>query len=229
MKLINNRGLLLLLIIVGPIINVNTVNGHSFYFNKNTESKIYLRFGEYQGEYERSPGYLDSLDFIYAWFIDNNQTAKKIKIKKENDGFLIDEINTDVIAAQTGFPVMQRGNSKPRKPIFYARWVSDYNRKYLPCLTLDLVSNGKLGEGVLYFRGSIAAGVEVNLYTPEIEKINLVTDEDGKITFRKYLLQNGCYMIKVPRYSEVLKGYDMGKFYEIVSHNYSLTWLHSNK
>ena len=77
MKLINNRCLLLLLIIVGPIINVSILNGHSFYFNKNTESKIYLRVCEYQGEYERSPGYLDSLDFIYAWFIDNNQTAKK--------------------------------------------------------------------------------------------------------------------------------------------------------
>ena len=77
-------------------------------------------------------------------------------------------------------------------------------------------------------REAFKYSLEIN-QTFDIENINLVTDEDGKITFRKYLLQNGCYMIKVPRYSEVLKGYDMGEFYEIVSHNYSLTWLHSKK
>ena len=50
--------------------------GHSVYFDENKSSKIKIRFGEFQDEYEESPGYLDSLDTISAWKINDKMSLK---------------------------------------------------------------------------------------------------------------------------------------------------------
>ena len=66
---------------IGSILLLNLIQlssyGHSVYFDENKNSEIKLRFGEFQDEYEESPGYLDSLDAINAWKINDKNEPEK--------------------------------------------------------------------------------------------------------------------------------------------------------
>ena len=197
--------------------------GHSVYFDENKSSKIKIRFGEFQDEYEESPGYLDSLDTISAWKIDDKNEPEKLETKKQINGFSINAINSDNIAAQTGFPVMAR-QDQARKPYFYARWCPSFKSKSTPCLTLDIVPNGKEGEVKVFFRGKTLSGIKLKLYSPDYNEVELVSDKNGLVVFKDSLKSKGIYMLKIARYSEKVSGYDQGKLYEIISHNCSLSW-----
>ena len=197
--------------------------GHSVYFDENKSSKIKIRFGEFQDEYEESPGYLDSLDTISAWKIDDKNEPEKLETKKQINGFSINAINSDNIAAQTGFPVMAR-QDQARKPYFYARWCPSFKSKSTPSLTLDIVPNGKEGEVKVFFRGKTLSGIKLKLYSPDYNEVELVSDKNGLVVFKDSLKSKGIYMLKIARYSEKVSGYDQGKLYEIMSHNCSLSW-----
>ena len=197
--------------------------GHSVYFDENKNSEIKLRFGEFQDEYEESPGYLDSLDAINAWKINDKNEPEKLDIEKQKNGFSLTAKNSDNIAAQTGFPVMAR-TDQTRKPYFYARWCADFKRKSIPTLTLDIVPNGQDGEVKVYFRGKPLNGIKLNLYTPDYDKIELISDKNGIVLFKKNIKSKGIYMLKIARYSENITGFDQGKLYKIISHNCSLNW-----
>ena len=197
--------------------------GHSVYFDENKNSEIKLRFGEFQDEYEESPGYLDSLDAINAWKINDKNEPEKLDIEKQKNGFSLTAQNSDNIAAQTGFPVMAR-TDQPRKPYFYARWCADFKSKSIPTLTLDIVPNGQEGEVKVFFRGKPLTGIKLNLYTPEYDKIELISDKNGKVLFKDNIKSKGIYMLKIARYSESISGFDQGKLYKIISHNCSLNW-----
>ena len=198
-------------------------SGHSVYFDENKSSKIKIRFGEFQDEYEESPGYLDSLDTISAWKIDDKNEPEKLETKKQINGFSINAINSDNIAAQTGFPVMAR-QDQARKPYFYARWCPSFKSKSTPSLTLDIVPNGKEGEINVFFRGKTLSGIKLKLYSPDYNEVELVSDKNGLVVFKDSLKSKGIYMLKIARYSEKVSGYDQGKLYEIMSHNCSLSW-----
>ena len=197
--------------------------GHSVYFDENKNSEIKLRFGEFQDEYEESPGYLDSLDAINAWKINDKNEPEKLDIEKQKNGFSLTAQNSDNIAAQTGFPVMAR-TDQPRKPYFYARWCADFKSKSIPTLTLDIVPNGQEGEVKVFFRGKPLTGIKLNLYTPEYDKIELISDKNGVVLFKDNIKSKGVYMLKIARYSESITGFDQGKLYKIISHNCSLNW-----
>jgi len=197
--------------------------GHSVYFDENKSSKIKIRFGEFQDEYEESPGYLDSLDTISAWKIDDKNEPEMLETKKQINGFSINAINSDKIAAQTGFPVMAR-QDQARKPYFYARWCPSFTSKSTPCLTLDIVPNGKEGEVKVFFRGKTLSGIKLKLYSPDFNEVELVSDKNGLVVFKDSLKSKGIYMLKIARYSEKVSGYDQGKLYVIMSHNCSLSW-----
>ena len=197
--------------------------GHSVYFDENKSSKIKIRFGEFQDEYEESPGYLDSLDTISAWKIDDKNEPEKLETKKQINGFSINAINSDKISAQTGFPVMVR-QGQARKPYFYARWCPSFKSKSTPSLTLDIVPNGKEGEVKVFFRGKTLSGIKLKLYSPDYNEVELVSDKNGLVVFKDILKSKGIYMLKIARYSEKVSGYDQGKLYEIISHNCSLSW-----
>ena len=197
--------------------------GHSVYFDENKNSEIKLRFGEFQDEYEESPGYLDSLDAINAWKINDKNEPEKLDIEKQKNGFSLTAQNSDNIAAQTGFPVMAR-TDQPRKPYFYARWCANFKSKSIPTLTLDIVPNGQEGEVKVFFRGKPLTGIKLNLYTPEYDKIELISDKNGIVLFKDNIKSKGIYMLKIARYSESISGFDQGKLYKIISHNCSLNW-----
>tara|TARA_B100000614_G_scaffold32428_1_gene25024 strand:+ start:6452 stop:7066 length:615 start_codon:yes stop_codon:yes gene_type:complete len=197
--------------------------GHSVYFDENKNSEIKLRFGEFQDEYEESPGYLDSLDAINAWKINDKNEPEKLDIEKQKNGFSLTAQNSDNVAAQTGFPVMAR-TDKPRKPYFYARWCADFKSKSIPTLTLDIVPNGQEGEVKVFFRGKPLTGIKLNLYTPDYDKIELISDKNGIVVFKDNIKSKGIYMLKIARYSESISGFDQGKLYKIISHNCSLNW-----
>ena len=197
--------------------------GHSVYFDENKNSEIKLRFGEFQDEYEESPGYLDSLDSIKAWKINDKNEPEKLDIEKQKNGFSLTAQNSDNIAAQTGFPVMAR-TDQPRKPYFYARWCANFKSKGIPTLTLDIVPNGQEGEVKVFFRGKPLTGIKLNLYTPEYDKIELISDKKGIVLFKENIKSKGIYMLKIARYSESISGFDQGKLYKIISHNCSLNW-----
>ena len=72
--------------------------GHSVYFDENKNSEIKLRFGEFQDEYEESPGYLDSLDAINAWKINDKNEPEKLDAEKQKNGFSLTAKNSDNIA-----------------------------------------------------------------------------------------------------------------------------------
>ena len=197
--------------------------GHSVYFDENKNSEIKLRFGEFQDEYEESPGYLDSLDAINAWKINDKKQPEKLDVEKQKNGFSLTAQNSDNVAAQTGFPVMAR-TDQPRKPYFYARWCADFKSKSIPTLTLDIVPNGQEGEVKVFFRGKPLTGIKLNLYTPEYDKIELISDKNGIVLFKDNIKSKGIYMLKIARYSESISGFDQGKLYKIISHNCSLNW-----
>ena len=197
--------------------------GHSVYFDENKSSKIKIRFGEFQDEYEESPGYLDSLDTIIAWKIDDKNEPEMLETKKQINGFSINAINSDNIAAQTGFPIMAR-QDQARKPYFYARWCPSFKSKSTPSLTLDIVPNGKEGEVKVFFRGKTLSGIKLKLYSPDFNEVELVSDKNGLVVFKDSLKSKGIYMLKIARYSEKVSGYDQGKLYVIMSHNCSLSW-----
>ena len=209
-------------IILLNLVQLNSY-GHSVYFDENKNSEIKLRFGEFQDEYEESPGYLDSLDAINAWKINDKNEPEKLDIEKQKNGFSLTAQNSDNIAAQTGFPVMAR-TDQPRKPYFYARWCADFKSKSIPTLTLDIVPNGQEGEVKVFFRGKPLTGIKLNLYTPEYDKIELISDKNGIVLFKDNIKSKGVYMLKIARYSESITGFDQGKLYKIISHNCSLNW-----
>ena len=212
---------------ISSILLINLIQlssyGHSVYFDENKNSEIKIRFGEFQDEYEESPGYLDSLDTVSAWKINEKKEPEILETEKQMNGFSINAINSDNIAAQTGFPIMSRQDNA-RKPYFYARWCPNFKRKSTPSLTLDIVPNGKAGEVKVFFRGKTLSGIKLKLYSPDYDEVELVSDKNGLVVFKDTLKSKGIYMLKIARYSEKVSGYDQGKLYEIISHNCSLSW-----
>lgn len=197
---------------------------HSVYFEALEDGQLVIRFGEFGDDHEESPGFLDSLDTIYAWKKGAKENPETLDPKKERQGFTIQATESDATSAHSGFIIMTRGSSPARKPYFYARWAPDFNQKAKPSLTLDLVPTGKPGEVQVFFRQKPLAGAKATLYTPEANDQELTADENGIVTFTTSPEETGLYMLKVGRHREDLAGFDRGTAFELSSHNCSLTW-----
>lgn len=197
---------------------------HSVYFEALADGQLVIRFGEFGDDYEESPGFLDSLDAIYAWKIGAEEITEALDPKKEKQGFAIEAKESDTTSAHSGFIIMTRGSSPARKPYFYARWAPDFNQKAKPTLTLDLVPTGKPGEVQAFFRQKPLAGAKATLYTPEANDQELTADNNGIFTFKTNPEEKGLYMLKIGRHREDLAGFDRGTAFQLSSHNCSLTW-----
>ncbi len=205
-------------------ISLLQTQAHSVYFEPQENGDLVIRFAEFGDDYEESPGFLDYLDHLTAWNIGEAAEPTAIDPKKQKQGFFLDIKSTDVVCADTGFPVTTRGSSPARKPYFYARWVSDFTQKARPSMTLDLVPTGKQGEVQAFFRNKPLAGVEVSLFTPNLNDEVYKADENGIIQFKTNPEEKGLYMLKIERYREELPGFDRGVAYVLTSHNCSITF-----
>ena len=204
------------------LLTVGSLQAHSVYIEPDKEGKLIIRFGEFGSDPETSPGYLDSLDAVTAWHWPDGDKPKTIEAAKGEDRFSTGVSRTEGVQAQTGFPIMTRGASPPRKPFFYARWIPGLDAKADPALTLDIVPTGVPGEARVVFRNKPLAGVTVTHYTPEANDKEHTSDEKGLIRFKSD--EKGLHMLKVGRYREERAGFDRGGLHELVSHNCSLTW-----
>ena len=216
------RFLFLLIIGIANLCIIHESHGHSVYFEE-TAGGIVVRFGEFQGDHEESPGYLDQLDAVTAWIQNKGEKPKALITTKKKQGFSLEASLSASILAQTGFPVMARGDNPGRKPNFYARWISGFDAKIEPAMNLDIVPTGKADQAQVFFRGKPLADVEVKLYSPDAEEEKYTSDKKGIINFKINPKATGIYMLKVARYSEELKGFDRGVGYAVTSHNCSLT------
>jgi len=197
---------------------------HSVYFESTPEGGLVIRFGEFGDEYEESPGFLDSLDDVYAW--KSKDTSKPVGLSpvKKKQGFEIEADSSDSVSAHSGFVIMTRGSGPARKPYFYARWTAGFEQKAAPSLTLDLVPTGKPGEVQAVFRNKPLAGAKATLFTPEANDQELTADENGIFRFKTDPKEKGLYMLKIGRHREALAGFDRGTAFALSSHNCSLTW-----
>lgn len=205
------------------LLTVASLQAHSVYIESDKDGKLILRFGEFGSDPETSPGFLDSLDEITAWHWPDGAQPAAIELTKGKDRFSTGVPRTEGIQAETGFPIMTRGGSPPRKPFFYARWIPSLDAKGEPALTLDIVPTGTPGEARVVFRNKPLAGVTVTRYTPEANDKELTSDENGVIRFQSD--EKGLHMVKVGRYREDRAGFDRGGLHELVGHNCSLTWV----
>ena len=223
--MIKNRGFYLKVMMLFSILAVPVVQAHSVYFEE-TENGLVIRFGEFQGDHEESPGYLDQLSSVNAWTLEKEGKLKYLTATKVKQGFTLDVSANESIVAQTAFPVMARDNNPGRKPNFYARWIPNFTSKIDPSMNLDITPIGVIGKVQVSFRGQPLPNTDATLYFPDATEQKYTSDIKGIINFKINPKVTGIYMLKVARYSEELKGFDRGVGYAVISHNCSLTWRH---
>ncbi|MDB6138455.1 MAG: cobalt transporter substrate-binding protein [Verrucomicrobiaceae bacterium] len=221
---------------------------HEVWIEDAPDGRLYVRFGEYGDELEKSPGSLDALMLPFAWTpgAENNEDELKadasraskearairegkvesFEVRKQAEGFLLAGASPAKAAqAETGFTVIGKAGNpeKPaRKPFFYARWQPPGAGAAKPALNFDLVPTGKTGEVCVYFRGKPLAGVKVKLCPPAAVSQELVSNAEGLVKFTAE--KPGLYLLVAAHQRETVSGFFGGKPYDSVSHNCSLSW-----
>lgn|GEM_PF-413404 len=233
------------------LVSASFAPAHELWIEDTPTGELVIRFAEYGGDYEKSPGALDSIILPFAWApsveapepalaADGksesrlSKEARAIKegkveafdVQKKTDHYLLVGARPEQAAqVETGFTVMGNGGdaSKPaRKPYFYARWQPANAGPAKPGLNFDIVPTGTAGEACVYFRGKPLEGVKVKLYPPAEAEQELTSDKDGKIHFS--VAKPGLYLLAAARQRETVNGFFGGKAYDVASHNCSLAW-----
>jgi len=212
-----------ILCVVSLLLLTITVNAHSVYVEADDNGNLIARFGQFGDDPETSPGYLDNLDCLTAWTFSSQDSPKSLMPTKEHDHFNLNLLSENGVEVQTGFPIMTRGTSPPRKPFFYARWLPNLSLTLKPSLTLDIVPSGEEGKMQVFFRNKPLPNIELTLYTPEGNEQTLESDDSGFARFK--CDEKGLFMLKIGRYREERTGFDRGLLYQLVSHNCSVTWF----
>ena len=222
---------------------------HEVWIEDTPEGHLYVRFAEYGDDFEKSPGALDALTLPFAWKDATSPVEKEnaapgteaparvreviaagrvatIPVEKKADGYFLEGASAkNPTQVETGFTVMGKAGDpeKPaRKPFFYARWHAAESGAAKPALNFDLVPTGENGKVCVYFRGKAVSGVKVTLYPPAEPEVELVSDENGFVTFKTP--KPGLYMMAAAHQREPIAGFFGGKPYDVVSHNCSLSW-----
>ncbi|MCD8535907.1 MAG: DUF4198 domain-containing protein [Verrucomicrobia bacterium] len=196
---------------------------HSIWIETNAEKDgVVIRFGEFDEDYETTPGYLDVLDPLKVYTITDDGEPGKLEFQMFEEGYHVHGGMPENIFVETDFPVMSRAGSPGVHPHFYARYIDGFSKKVHPQMTMDIVPTGNSNEVQVFFKGRPLAQVKLNLYTPEANDAEYVTDEEGKVTVS--CDETGLYMLKVSRHREERSGFSRGVFYKFESHNCSLTW-----
>ncbi|MFD0895244.1 DUF4198 domain-containing protein [Luteolibacter ambystomatis] len=199
---------------------------HSVWVEPGPDGTLVVRFGEFDGEPEKSPGRLDSLGTPVAAVLPVTAETKPLESLKKSDHYTLGGAKPDqAVVAEAVFPVRGAEGKPARRPIFYSRWLPAGGDKIAgqPSLTLDIVPTGTPGEVRVYFRGKPLAGAKAQLNAPNGSHRALETGADGLVKFTTD--EPGRWVLTVPGYSEELPGFVGGKPYAIASHNASLSWI----
>lgn len=213
---LRTRRFFILTIWVLASLGINHARAHSVWIEP-VEDQLVIRFAEPAGNYEKSPGHLDSLTAPVAFVLVTNALGT-IEAPKKGDHFLLVGASpTNTTCAETIFIV--RGG---RKPHFYARWQPAGAGAAKPLLTLDLVPTGQTGEVRAYFRGQPLGAVKATLHTPDEKKREITANAEGFFHFKSN--QSGQHLLTLAHHREPLAGFYVGRAYEQTSHNAALTW-----
>ncbi len=194
----------------------NSAIGHTIWIEP-VDGKMFIRFAEPDGRFEKSPGHLDSLSAPATFMLVTNAPAP-IESAKKFDHFLLGAASaTNTICTEAIFTVRSG-----RKPYFYARWQPSGSAAGEPLLTLDLVPTGKAGEARAYFRGQPLPGAKAKLRTPDEKEEEIVADHEGFVRFKAE--QSGQYLLTIAHHREPTAGFYIGRAYQQTSHNMALTW-----
>jgi hypothetical protein len=182
------------------------------------QSQLVIRFAEPAGNYEKSPGHLDSLSAPAAFTVITNAPAAIDSPKSTNHFAMPGVASTNAAGVESIFTV--RGG---RKPHFYARWQPAGAGAGTPLLTFDLVPTGKTGEARVYFRGQPIGGLKATLRTPDDTEKEIVGDGEGYLRFESK--QRGLHLLTIAHHREPIAGFHQGRAYQQTSHNTALTWV----
>ncbi|MCW1915069.1 DUF4198 domain-containing protein [Luteolibacter sp. GHJ8] len=190
------------------------------------EGALVVRFGELDGDVEKSPGHLDSLGKPVGVILPVAENAKPLESVKKPDHYTLGGTKPDqALVAEAVFPVMSFGGKPARRPIFYSRWLPAGGDKVAgqPALTLDIVPTGNPGEAKVFFRGKPLPETKARLNAPNGSHTPLKTDAEGVLKFT--CDEPGRWVLTVPGYNEELPGFADGIAYAVASHNAALSWV----
>lgn len=205
---------------------VFTASAHSLWIEElPTAGTLGVRFAEWGDDYETSPGHLDSFVQVSGWTLDDKGQPTLCDVSKNKDHFLLAKAAaTQPAFAQAHFTVRKLHEDKPaRAPIFYCRYQPVGAGAGTPCMTLDIVPTGKLGEARVYFRGKPLPNVEMAVRAPGLAETALKSDAEGYVRVAD-VSKPGHYLLTVARFSEELAGFFNGVPFGITSHSASLYW-----
>lgn len=188
-----------------------------------SDGQMVIRFGELDGNMEKSPGHLDELSVPLVFTVITNSPIAAEALKKTNHFALLRVSRPNVTCAETSYAVMATPGNPGRKPNFYARWHPPGAGAGTPALTLDLVPTDKSGEVRVYFRGKPLGGVKAVLRTPDEREKELTADSEGFLRFTTN--QSGQHHLSIARHRETLGGFHGGRAYDLMSHNAALSWV----
>ena len=217
----NIRNFTLSLISLGAALA--TACAHEVWIEDTPEGRLVLRFAEYGGEYEKSPGALDSLSVPVIFTETEPGKGKFTDATRKSDHFLLGDIPAKASThAELAFAVMGGGDKPARKPIFYARWQQADWKAGTPTLTFDIVPTATPGEARILFRGEPLADAKASAYVPGGDEIELTSDKNGVL--RIPVEKPGFYLLVGKHQRESQKGFWAGRAYDTVSHNCSLAF-----
>lgn len=159
------------------IISAANVRAHAVWI-EILNGRLVARFAEPSGNYEKSPGFLDSLSGPSAFTVITNSPVLIESPKSTNHFQLVNAATTNVTGVESTFTVRAG-----RKPHFYARWQPAGAEAGMPMLTFDIVPTGKPGEARVYFRGQPVGGLKATLRTPDDTEKDIAVDADGYVRF----------------------------------------------
>lgn len=202
---------------VALLLSVADARAHAVWIEL-LNGKIIARFAEPSGNYEKSPGFLDSLSGPSAFTVITNAAVMIESPKSTNHFQLVDAATTNVAGVESIFTVRAG-----RKPHFYARWQPTGAGAGTPMLTFDLVPTGKPGEVRVYFRGQPVGGLKATLRTPDDTEKEIPVDAEGYVRFESKL--SGLHLLTIAHHREAIAGSHLGKAYHQTSHNTALSWV----
>lgn len=202
---------------VALLLSVADARAHAVWIEL-LNGKIIARFAEPSGNYEKSPGFLDSLSGPSAFTVITNAAVMIESPKSTNHFQLVDAATTNVAGVESIFTVRAG-----RKPHFYARWQPVGAGAGTPMLTFDLVPTGKPGEVRVYFRGQPVGGLKATLRTPDDTEKEIPVDAEGYVRFESR--QSGLHLLTIAHHREAIAGSHLGKAYHQTSHNTALSWV----
>lgn len=202
---------------VALLLSVADARAHAVWIEL-LNGKLVARFAEPSGNYEKSPGFLDSLSGPSAFTVITNAALMIESPKTTNHFQLVNAATTNVAGMESIFTVRSG-----RKPHFYARWQPAGAGAGTPMLTFDLVPTGKPGEARAYFRGQPIGGLKAVLRTPDDTETEIAVDAEGYVRFESK--QGGLHLLTISHYRESIAGSHLGKAYQQTSHNTALSWV----